>query len=419
MRSFLTFLIASFIAVALITGARLIGFFTIPDDLFTQWVGLSENASIVDNLGLLIISGVLTAALAWIAIAISSRPHRWAIGGICLLLLLTGAGTLALYDIIFPPVSSLFGMMLGFLSGNLLTCVGPGAQRRRFESMFGQTLSKRSQNQLFESMGSMQSEGRSAEVSVVSVHLSNSTELLRTLDPEDFSRMVQTYMNVTSDYLVEAGGFLDGGSGQMLRVIFGQPLEVEDHARLAGQAVLGLIQRLDKLNIESQSKWRHILDLHIGVATGKVVAGFFGNHRACPFTIVGEPVNLSQRLAAACAHYGTRTIIDPKTFQATQDELEVRPIDIVRFPNSSDQELYEILGPSGSLSPEREKGRDRFWRGVIFTREKKWSEAIEEFTKARISGIPDPLLDYYLHRIEREKNSGDFVASGIRDLPAV
>ncbi|MFV0415068.1 MAG: adenylate/guanylate cyclase domain-containing protein, partial [Chthoniobacterales bacterium] len=328
-------------------------------------------------------------------------------------------GTLALYEIIFSPFSSAIGMILGFLSGSLLTRIGPGAQRRRLEGMFGRTLSLRSQKQLFDGLGSVSSKSRSVEVSIVTVHLGNSVELLRTLEPEDFTRMVQAYMNTASDHLVESGGFLDGGSGQTLRVIFGQPLEDEDHALRAGRSVLGLLQRLDSLNIESQSKWRHVLDLHIGVTTGKVIAGYFGNHRSRPFTVVGETVNLSQRLAAACAHYGTRTIIGPETYLATQDELEVRPIDIVRSPNTSDKELYEILGPVGSLTPEREKGRDRFWRGVIFTREKKWSEAIEEFTSARISGIPDPLLDYYLHRIEREKNIVDPLSGGIRDLPAV
>ncbi len=73
-------------------------------------------------------------------------------------------------------------------------------------------------------------------------------------------------------------------------------------------------------------------------------------------------------------------------------------------------ELYEILAPKHSLSPERERSRDHFWRGVIYVRDKKWEKAIEEFSKARITGIPDPALDYYIQRVERSRRGEDEAA---------
>ena len=66
-------------------------------------------------------------------------------------------------------------------------------------------------------------------------------------------------------------------------------------------------------------------------------------------------------------------------------------------------ELYELLAPKHGLSPERERSRDHFWRGVIYFREKQWDKAIEEFTKSRITGIPDTALDLYIQRVERSR----------------
>jgi hypothetical protein len=65
--------------------------------------------------------------------------------------------------------------------------------------------------------------------------------------------------------------------------------------------------------------------------------------------------------------------------------------------------MYEILTPKNGLSPERERSRDHFWTGVLHYRERQWDKAVEEFTKARISGIHDEALDFYLRRIEQAR----------------
>jgi hypothetical protein len=66
-------------------------------------------------------------------------------------------------------------------------------------------------------------------------------------------------------------------------------------------------------------------------------------------------------------------------------------------------EIYEILAPKHALSPERERSRDHFWTGVLHYRERQWDKAVDEFTKARITGIPDAALDFYLRRIEQAR----------------
>ena len=72
-------------------------------------------------------------------------------------------------------------------------------------------------------------------------------------------------------------------------------------------------------------------------------------------------------------------------------------------------ELYEILAPKHDLSPERERSRDHFWRGVIYFREKQWEKAAQEFSKARITGIPDAALDFYIQRVERSRRGEEDV----------
>jgi hypothetical protein len=87
--------------------------------------------------------------------------------------------------------------------------------------------------------------------------------------------------------------------------------------------------------------------------------------------------------------------------------VEVRPIEIIKVAARRKRvEIYEILAPKHALSPERERSRDHFWTGVLHFREKQWDKAVAEFMKARITGIPDEALDFYLRRVEQSRRSG-------------
>ena len=84
--------------------------------------------------------------------------------------------------------------------------------------------------------------------------------------------------------------------------------------------------------------------------------------------------------------------------------IEARPVDFFALQGHETTELFEILGAKGSLSPERTRSRDDYWKGVIYSRERRWDEAVDAFARARVKGIPDPLINFHLQRIERERH---------------
>ncbi|MCX7869530.1 MAG: hypothetical protein N2322_06210 [Terrimicrobiaceae bacterium] len=44
---------------------------------------------------------------------------------------------------------------------------------------------------------------------------------------------------------------------------------------------------------------------------------------------------------------------------------------------------------------------------MIYYREGKWNQAVDEFQQARITGIPDPALDFYIRRVEKARRGAD------------
>jgi hypothetical protein len=141
-----------------------------------------------------------------------------------------------------------------------------------------------------------------------------------------------------------------------------------------------------------------------------MIAGAFGGSRLASYSVAGPAVEFGRRLSAACGTYGCRILVGPETFEQASDTFEARPIEVIKAVGERRRiELYEILAPKHGLSPERERSRDHFWRGVIYYREKQWDKSIEELSKARITGIPDAALDFYIQRVERSRRGEEDV----------
>src|SRR4029453_3156263 len=91
--------------------------------------------------------------------------------------------------------------------------------------------------------------------------------------------------------------------------------------------------------------------------------------------ISGEPIELARRFFGANHLYGSKILIDTRTFDLANKAIVARPIDFLRGLNSEDQhEIYEPLWLATEAKPEHIARRDSFWSGVVLYREKRWAE---------------------------------------------
>ena len=375
------------------------------DPVLVQGYGLAlrKHFSTSDGMQLFLIA-VLSFAAAWTTVDIT-RPILKAIVALgALILLLTGSMVLALHNVFFNPVPSTFAVMTSFIIGLGYARTESGSRKKLMERLFGQRLSRGAFNQLVNSDVPQDFPGSLQEGTVLVVAVHNHSELMELLTPENYAAMTNLYLRTASDYLVEVGGYLDECGGESVRVVFGAPIPDDRHAAKACRAAMDLAARLDDLNRECDATWQRRLDFRIGINSGEMIAAAYGGSRLGSFSVAGPVVEFARRLCSACATYGCKILIGPETYEPAAETLEVRPIEVVKSAGERRRvELYEILAPKHGLSPERERSRNHYWTGVLHYRERQWDKAIEEFSKARISGIPDAVLDYYIRRVERSR----------------
>jgi adenylate cyclase/guanylate cyclase len=358
----------------------------------------------------MVLLAFLLPGFVWVVLRSSLRESS--LIGLALALLTVSASLVAaLYGIYFDPISSIAGLVTASLVLAVFRQTRAGSRETALRRLFGRRLRPEAFRRLADGLHPVGFPGELHEASVLACTIHNHVELMEVLRPADYVAMMNLYLGVASDFLVDFGGYLDECSGESLRVVFGAPLPVEgspNHAAKAARAAIDLVSRLEELNRECDRRWQKRLDFRIGLNSGPMVAAAFGGLRAGRYSVSGPVVEFARHLSAACAQYGCRILAGPLTFEQAAGSVEARPIDLLQRAGSRRRvELYEFLAPKDSLSPERERSRDQFWKGVILFRERKWEEAIEAFSSARIPGIPDRVLDHYLERVERARRGED------------
>jgi len=112
---------------------------------------------------------------------------------------------------------------------------------------------------------------------------------------------VREIMNRCFDGMVEAVARYDGSVdkfiGDAIMVVFGAPNAHEDDPERAVRCALEMQAYLTEVNKTIASP----LKMRIGINSGAVVAGGVGGQRRMDYTVMGDTVNLAQRLEAAAA----------------------------------------------------------------------------------------------------------------------
>jgi len=119
--------------------------------------------------------------------------------------------------------------------------------------------------------------------------------LAEQMSPKEVAALLARHLAAMAEVVLEHGGMIDKFAGDAVMAVFGVPDPQPDHADRALRCALAMQRRQEELNAESELP----LDMGIGVNTGVVVAGTVGGGGRLEYTVVGDAVNVAQRLQSA------------------------------------------------------------------------------------------------------------------------
>jgi adenylate cyclase len=139
------------------------------------------------------------------------------------------------------------------------------------------------------------------QVTVLFADVSGFTTIAERLDPEEVRAFQNALFEMLGDTITRYDGFVEKFVGDAVMAVFGAPLAHEDDPERALRAALDMLNCSDRLSEKWAPRLGQPVKLHIGVHTGPVVAGNFGNAAGAAYAVTGDTVNTTARLLAAAS----------------------------------------------------------------------------------------------------------------------
>jgi class 3 adenylate cyclase len=127
------------------------------------------------------------------------------------------------------------------------------------------------------------------------------SSLAERLPPREVAEVVERHLAAMVEVVTSNGGVLDKFAGDALMAVFGAPRPAADHAQRALACAASMQRRQVMLNVDAEREGLPSFEIGIGVNTGMVIAGTLGGPGRLDYTVLGDAVNIAQRLQANAA----------------------------------------------------------------------------------------------------------------------
>jgi adenylate cyclase len=204
------------------------------------------------------------------------------------------------------------------------------------------------------------------------------------------------------DIVFAHNGVLDKYIGDMIMAVFGSVLQSKDDASNAVMVGNKMMTGLHQLNRRRAARGGESIRIGVGISTGHVVAGNIGSIKRMEYTVIGDRVNLAERLESANKFYGTSILLCEATWAQVNHHAAAREIDLIRVRGrSTPVAIYEALGHHSEDSfPHRAEVLDAFGAGLSLYRQRDWGAAERCFREALAGNPADGPSKIYLERCQ-------------------
>lgn len=139
-------------------------------------------------------------------------------------------------------------------------------------------------------------EPREAIVTVMFTDIAGFTTLSEQMEAAAAAKLLNHHFAILCRAVDAHGGTVDKFLGDGMLAFFGAPDRLKGHAAAAVRAAAAIREELENDNREAAGEGRPPLRVRIGIHTGSVIVGNIGASDRVNYTIVGDTVNISQRL---------------------------------------------------------------------------------------------------------------------------
>jgi class 3 adenylate cyclase len=230
-----------------------------------------------------------------------------------------------------------------------------------YRDLLGRTVTPEVREQLKHSLvtGGTLLSGQSTKATILYADFRGFTSMAEQSDPSEVMNTLNDYFAGVVPIISLHGGVVNKFDGDALMAFFGiLPTYLPPHisALKATHAGVEMLELINRMNDERASKGAKPFEIGIGISTGSVIAGGLGSEERVHYTVVGDTVNVAQRIQQIAGEHGL--VVSQDTYRylgSAKDQFDFGRIGKARL-RGKDQPVmvYEVQGRLSRLISVRE-----------------------------------------------------------------
>ena len=248
---------------------------------------------------LVVVTAVLTGLLEWgswrIYVLLAAQFGTFI--GVPFVMEWQGVDTLGV-----PAFGWLVGWIIAF-SAVVSAARASGAVQRNFaQGALGKYLPKEMAEEILEHPQLLSLHGEKKELFVLFSDLEGFTKMSHAIPPEMVAKLLNRYLDLLSDVVLEHGGVIDKFVGDAVVAFWGAPIARTDDGERAAKCGYAIWQAGERFREEvaaMDASLPPIGKTRVGLHYGEAVVGNFGGDNRIQYTALGDSMNTAARLEAA------------------------------------------------------------------------------------------------------------------------
>ncbi|MGQ0508613.1 MAG: adenylate/guanylate cyclase domain-containing protein [Myxococcaceae bacterium] len=228
-------------------------------------------------------------------------------------------------------------------------------ERERLKQSFSRYVSEEVASLILRNSSDLDLKGEQVNVTVVFIDVRGFTSIAERLSPREVVDLLNTYFANIIDTVMKYEGVINNFIGDAVMAVFGVPKEIPHPELRAVSAALEIQRVVHEFNDKRSRLGLEVLEFGIGVNTGDAIAGNLGGPRRMQYTVVGDAVNLAQRLQMQAKE--GEVVVSTPTLVPLKDRVKVEKRGAVRVKGREiPVEIYRVIdsveaAPSVDVTP--------------------------------------------------------------------
>ena len=155
--------------------------------------------------------------------------------------------------------------------------------------------------------------GKRMDATILFADIRSFTSYAEHNDAEEVLETLNGYFTAMFEPIASHGGIVNQILGDGLMALFGTIKINGDHHEQAVLTAIEMMEALKVLNRKRTAEGRSEITIGIGIASGKVMAGYAGTQHRATYTCVGDAVNLAARIESHTREVNHPILIDSYT----------------------------------------------------------------------------------------------------------